>query len=366
MWSSKRMFDMNVTYLSSRLNVCGSASAQVIVDFENFAGEMGFNRIILKGNFMRILQMWMGLKKICKSDFVVLLYPNIGDPIGETFLLSLRRNIEMRVLNHIGRKTKLIVYVVDLPIDQHIHILETKLKKATYAREQGLFETASAICVFNKNVKEKLISRCNLDASKFIEFELLDYGTKLDSKVNLQKYSSNKVTIVYSGALSGGHIEEFFKKLPFYERIKYVFIGQNKKYRQSQDDEYIKKQEQDRPDISYLDFMPTQDYIHYISNNAHFCIIEKDNPYHELVGRATFSSYMIAGVPVLVPKSYAYLAGIVNKYHVGIVYDDLSEIPALLKETSPSQCKELAKNAFSLGQKVNYHPLKRVASYEGR
>jgi hypothetical protein len=59
-----------------------------------------------------------------------------------------------------------------------------------------------------------------------------------------------------------------------------------------------------------------------------------------------------SGLPVLVPENYFYLANIVKKHGVGIVFKDCQDLLAKLSSLIPQQYYSLIYNARFLGYKV--------------
>ncbi|MEM2390382.1 MAG: hypothetical protein QW215_09095 [Ignisphaera sp.] len=108
----------------------------------------------------------------------------------------------------------------------------------------------------------------------------------------------------------------------------------------------------DKHDVIYAGEIVGNKYIKFLLN-MHFGLMLKISSYNEYGSTSKFSSYVMAGLPVFVPKSYKYLSQIVDRYKVGMVYGIPSEIPSLIESSSPKEIKEMALNAYRLGLKLH-------------
>jgi hypothetical protein len=92
--------------------------------------------------------------------------------------------------------------------------------------------------------------------------------------------------------------------------------------------------------------------LHAIYSSYDFGLVLKASEYYEFGTISKFSSYLHSGLPVLVPENYFYLASIVRRYSVGIVFKDCKDLLAKLLGLTSRNITSLIYNARLLGYKV--------------
>jgi len=76
---------------------------------------------------------------------------------------------------------------------------------------------------------------------------------------------------------------------------------------------------------------------------------------------------MVSGLPVLVPRSYEYIAQLTHKYGVGLVFDSPKNLDSLLLSVTEDEYRSMRLNAYDLGKKISrgYFFKKAISSVVG-
>lgn len=341
---------MRVACLSVNFDRCWRASAsqatkQTARDISKFCLDMGFQVFYIDkcrpANLIKTYLLSLS-RLISTFDYLVVPYPLFGNPLLRSAFF------EHLFSSFLGSVVRIILYVYDIPLDQLLLMEETPVVEEVLLLDDILFKKSHKILCFNHLMKELIRSRYNLPDDKFLLFELLDYGSDVQPALNLDRYNDTReVRVVY---VAGSYLHRktkdavlnFIQRVPHAERIRYVFIGPQGWF----------LRDCGRYDVRYEREITGSKYVEFLLN-MHFGLILKVSSYNEYGSTSKFSSYMIVGLPVLVPKDYKYLSQIVDKYKVGIVYETPSEIPGLIENYSPERVKEMSLNAYKLGLKLH-------------
>ena len=248
----------------------------------------------------------------------------------------------------LSRWSKIILYVFDLPIEQHISVgNEIFIDQKSYLIERELMKCADKIIVFNEKMKSRIQERCELSDDRFVFFEILDYG--VEQPDYLDKEYDPPIAVAYAGNLSRKYVGNAFLELPVNEKINYHFFGY--------DGEWIS-------DLSvkfrYEGYFDPLELAPRMSRIAHYGLILRDlkNPkfteYHKYGSTSKFSAYMVSGLPVLVPKTYEYIAQITHKYGVGLIFDSPKDLDSLILSVSEDEYRTMRLNAYDLGEKISH------------
>ena len=340
---------VRVACLTADISKCkrvSEATRQTVNDVARYCLDMGFTRLIINKCYR--LKYLKGFFKFLISalnhDFLIIPYPLFYRPLAS----SLLADIEVMTLMLLGRLTKYILYVYDLPLDQALlngfhHLISTKALN----REREVFSRAYKILCFNEVMKRVLMKRYGISENKFLEFKLLDYGHDIRLAINLSKYNNiDRLRIIYATSnysvpIVRSAVLNFICQVPSSEKFTLIFVGFNGEYINSYG----------KPNVTYLGGFRGNEYIKVLSE-SHLGLMLKISAYNEYGTTSKFSSYMLAGLPVLVPRNYIYLSRIVSEFNVGIIYDRPSDIPDAIKSYSSNDFKRMSTNAYRLGLKL--------------
>jgi len=339
-------------YNSERLKPLESrlAVSQSDKDILEFARDLGFDLIEVE----KITQLPKKLRSITsKTKIILTIYPGMFTPLKRKKILLkiLQLYFNLIFCSFLKRKTS-IFYVTDLPIDQSIAANATEIVNNTsYRLEKRLFKAVDKICVFNENVVNVVSERYKLPREKFVTFEILDYGIKIEHKNNNENLVTTPIKIAQPvGYLQKKYMVHPISSLPQDENIVYDFFGPG--------GDWIN--DLNRLDINYFGVKTQKETIDYLTYNTHFGLLmrdltnEKFNVYHNMTSTSKFGAFMVSGVPILVPAVYEYISSLVTKYQIGIVFKDVSEIPDLVKDCiKTGKYLQLKKNSLELGSKVS-------------
>lgn len=319
----------------------GAASMQTILDGIKFSSEIGFEPIILGERknklryYTRILKFWR------KTDVVLAMYPYICPPevTNNHF-----RTLESSLINKMNKNRFSILYIVDLPIEQRLATTGDTyaMDRKAYEIERKIFESFDMLCVFNEYMKRAIQQKYKIQSNKFIEFEILDYGVKFNP-AKTEDLPEYKYKVVYGGS-DKDYISSWMKDVPKVKNIEYEFFGSNGGW----------INDFGRQDIIYKEFLPTIDFVKYISTNAHFGIIARNfkNNYYNFTSTSKFSAYLVAGLPILVPSQYTYISSLVKKYEVGFCFSSFTEIPQIIDDLTQPRYNKIRSNCLKLGEKI--------------
>lgn len=295
-----------------------TASARTIENVRKISEEFGFVKVTTHGNVAR--QILRILKYTFRSGAVLLVYPKFISPTHFDYI-----NLRLFVQRLLKYRKKFIYYVTDLPVEQQI-ALEVPVGERERSIEKRILSLADCIIVFDQEMQDLLVRNYGLDDKLFVHSELLDYVVDTTPQ-SRPKTHSKGIGIVYAGGLEQYALEESIKSLPSDDGIpvEYHLFGPGGEWT-----------ENIRRDILYHGSRNFTEIVDAIKE-YHFGLIlaalsERMGQYLSLGPTNRFSLYMAAGIPVVVPRSFGYAAKIVEKYNVGLVFNDIKEIPSLVSQ----------------------------------
>ena len=325
------------------------ASTQTLKNVLSFCGEMGFKPVPIYsfGDFIYKI-----IYAIIRGNIIVMVYPGLLRPaVKRKFSRHFSRLIYFLLVGLLGFTRKIILYVMDLPIDQY-EAFRTQLENAsTFSSvlEKILFKTTSKILVFNDDMKDIIIRHYSIPSKRFINFEILDYQTKstFTNNIDLKK----TFRIVYaSGKLHKEYLENFVKNLPDSNIALFEFFGE--------EGEWINNL--NRKNIIFSGPLSPDKLSNYISQNAHAGIIrneqknEKIIAYHNLTSTSKFGLFISSGVPVFCPDRFEYIYSLIEKYDVGWKYSDSEDVEKIIMSmvSDKEEYYRIKNNCLFLREKV--------------
>jgi len=90
-------------------------------------------------------------------------------------------------------------------------------------------------------------------------------------------------------------------------------------------------------------------YLPVVYRYFHFGLVLKWNWYNEFVAPSKLSSYVHAGLPVLVPEEFRCLCSAVKRFGVGLCFKDCKDLSEKLRDLRPEEYERLRRNAARLG-----------------
>jgi len=317
-------------------------------DFIRFSREMGFQSVVVSKSlknavalpyYARLLTSWK------HADILLTVYPYFCYP---TFRSNPLRAIDERLIRYLHASTNRIgsiLYVVDLPIEQILSVqMQASVDKKAHQIEREVFQSFDILCVYNSQMKRFIIDRYDVSHDKFVEFEILDHGTAVVPPSE-KTIGRSMRKIAYTGNWTKQYVGEWVRNLPKAENITYEFTGMNWGW----------ISDLGRSDVVNKGFMSDEGLLCYISVNADFGIIEMPlvrKEYSNYGSTSKFGTYVAAGLPILVSSDCTYIASLVRKYGIGLLFNSLSEIPALIQNLSASEYGDMRRHCLELGQKL--------------
>ena len=318
----------------------GRATSQLIADIGGYCRELGFSVKYSRSLASSVIQLILSEHKVW-----IILYPGLFNPIVQSlvqFIAKLLIGFNLLFLRFLGKK--IIFYVYDLPVEQNIFAWNfVPYEKLSRIIEALYLRTASLLLVFNELTSRHLVYQYKLSKYSFEYFEILDYGFDIPSPEKKHMAFGN-FKIVYSAGFNNPRVRqkivEFLSSCDETAKIEFLLVG-----RESHLLELAKSNVKKLNEVE-------QKILHAIYNSCDFGLVLKASEYYEFGTTSKFSSYLHSGLPVLVPENYFYLASIVKKHSVGIVFKDCKDLLAKLSSLTPQQYSSLTYNARLLGYKV--------------
>jgi hypothetical protein len=319
------------------------ATKQLSKDLTRFSKEIGFRPITPRKTLRRpneyyakLVGAWVGSEVFLSS------YPAIANPIQQG---NRARDLDAYLLNFLHalrKKTRSILYIWDLPIEQNIAV-GNPIDNRAYALEKKILSSFDILCVFNRNMRETIMQRYGIEGDRFVEFEILDYG--VDFTATARKNLTNRSwRIVYAGNCDSRYLGFWFKSLPYSSVINYEFLGP--------DCDWVSH----RNDVIHTGLLSNEELARYISTKGHFGIVLYSDSFREYVSKYTstskFAAYVTAGLPVLVRAEYNYLSRLVREYGVGLIFNTFEELPALIENLPWTEYMAIRNRCLELGLKL--------------
>jgi hypothetical protein len=303
----------------------GTASAKTEEDVSKCCLDLGFKAIRMRRGIFN--QFLMTLRLCFKRGNIVLIYPAFITPTRKRYL-----KIRIGFLKMLGIRKKLIFYVVDLPIEQNI-AARGELLGNERPLEKQILSLADCMIVFGEEMQSVLIENYGFQNRKFIHFELLDYMTKKQNGPN-RNLPRSGIRIVVAGNLSRDVIEASILDLPKNDkmRVEYHFYGSN--------GDWIRGI---RNDLVYHGLLSGNELVDEIKQYDFGLVLRNLNEgfseYLRLGSTSKFSLYIAAGLPIVAPEEFSYVARVTKKYGVGLVFQELNEIPAIIDDNRENYSK---------------------------
>ncbi|MFW9975731.1 MAG: hypothetical protein ACFFDQ_10720 [Candidatus Thorarchaeota archaeon] len=328
---------MNDIFLVKDVDDKKQAMSKTVDDVLQICSSMNIDVVNMTGRITG--QVLKTLKYMWRKGRVLIIYPYFISP-------GLPRKIGFRtfLLRLLSLRRKLIIYTVDLPLEQR-EIEGIYGTSEEYRIQEKIFKLADYIMVFGKEMEEIIKSKHSLPNASFIYFELLDYCIPGPIEVK-SKLPSNQSNLVIAGHLMERIMRSTLESLPQIHNpeIKYHFYGldgewirelRNDMIYHGQTDYYQIVKEVSKYDFGVVLRNLSSEHMKYLSTGS----------------TSRFSLYMAAGIPVLVPSGYSYPANIVKKYGVGVLFDNLEDLPAAIEKGTNSYT-HLLSNVKELQKKV--------------
>ncbi|ALV63889.1 Galactofuranose transferase [Thermococcus sp. 2319x1] len=323
------------------------ATAQTIRDIVKFSSELGFSPSYLppRRTILSSVSYYRKMLSVLKSDFLLVPYPAIGNPIKTTKL----RIFDIKTLELLSKSSSLIVYVYDLPFEQIRYTKspnwDSLIDSKMFSIEGILFDVADKILVFNEAMAEIIRKRYKIPKEKFMYYEILDLS--VDFVPSSVKDPNQKLKIIiYAGNLHPDRLqalERYLTKVP--PTLELWFVGPNGDWIQTS----LKE-----PRVRYLGSFYGHEFYTLLLKGD-FGLIwypEGLSEYLRFGSSSKFSSYLVTGLPVLVDSHAVYVSELVKRYNVGITNKNLERLLFKAKNISNEDYLKLRKNALSLGTKI--------------
>jgi hypothetical protein len=252
-------------------------------------------------------------------------------------------------LHAVGRR--IIIYVYDLPIEQNLFTWgNLRYEKLSRIIEKMLLDTVDVLLVFNELMTSYMSKQYSVHRDKFVLLEVLDYGA--DIKVFVQDRGFPMVDkswiIVYATNFSNPKVRKAVKEFIMrcyeedYGKVKLILVGKESSMILSTV----------TPNVIVFDEMDSERLEEKVYSQSHFGLVLKVSQYYEFGSTSKFSSYLHAGLPVVVPEEYVYLSKLVKKYGVGIVFKDCKDLINKLKVLTQEEYVKISISAKRLGIKI--------------
>ncbi|NJF25189.1 hypothetical protein [Thermococcus sp. Bubb.Bath] len=324
------------------------ATAQTMGDIVKFSSELGFSPIYLppRRTVLSPVSYYWKMLSALKSEFILIPYPAVGNPVKTTKL----RTLDVKTLKLLSKSSSLIVYVYDLPFEQVISTKSSNwaslIDSEMFYLEETLFDAADKILVFNWTMAESLQKRYNIPKEKFVYYEILDLGADFIPPA-VKDPSRKPKRIIYTGNLSQDRLrglEWYLTKIP--PTLEFWFVGPNGNWIQT----FLKE-----PSVRYLGVFKSSYEFYSALSTGDFGLVWYTlelSEYFKLSSSSKFSSYLVAGLPVLVDSHAIYVSELVRKYEVGITDKNLEKLLFKAKNVSDGDYLKLRENALSLGMRI--------------
>jgi hypothetical protein len=276
---------------------------------------------------------------LLRGRVAVVLYPGFLWPIATSFLGLLYTLLHLFVFLFFAVmfKRRFILYVYDLPIEQRLaaggwvpHVGFSRLF------ERLLFRFASALLVFNRLNVVYLSKIYSLNRRKFSLLELLDYGSDISGDVKVCGGFGHRFYVIYATnfiPVVRSAFSDFVKSCRT-DIIRFFAVGRGA--------------ESLEVAVGRLPVVDSA-YLSMVYRYFHFGLVLKWTWYYEFVSTSKFSSYVHAGLPVLVPEEYRYLCSVVKRFGVGLCFKDCKDLAERLRDLRPEEYERLRRNAARLG-----------------
>jgi hypothetical protein len=305
---------------------------RLIADVGRFCEELG----------LEVASVWgLGsfVAALLRGRVVVVLYPGVLDPVVRSFLGFLYKLLYLFVyrLFAVMFRKRFVLYVHDLPIEQSL-AARGWVPHVGLSRffERLFFRFASALLVFNWLNVVYLYKIYGLNRSKFSLFEVLDYGADISGDVEVRGGFGHRFYVIYAAGFIPVVRSAFsdFVKSCRSDFVRFFAVGR-----------WAESLEADVGRMSEIG----NAYLPVVYRYFHFGLVLKWSWYNEFGTTSKFSSYIHAGLPVLVPEEFRYLCSVVKRFGVGLCFKDCKDLAEKLGDLRPEEYERLRRNAARLG-----------------
>jgi len=251
---------------------------------------------------------------------------------------KLIRAIDLSLWKVIGKHTRIIAYVYDLPIVQVPPPSKAERMRALEL-EREFFDLIDVFMVFNDEMA-KYLNKQGIENKRIVTYEILDhYGPPPPPLKPLGK----PVRIVYAGALSRETVGPL-ERLGKCGNCRYVFYGK--------DEGFLKGIM--REDFEYRGFIPpTKIYKHLQEADFGLLSYHPRKAYYMRLGHGDkFTLYIASGLPVITLSNLEYPVKLVEKYRVGYIARSLEEIPDIVANITEEEYRKTRQNVIQLSRKI--------------
>jgi hypothetical protein len=344
---SNKRIDSVVTCVLPERSMFGFATRQLITDLETYCRELDFNVEFCKSIPCLIFKV-----SSARSRITIFVYPGNLNPVVASlpkFIIKVVIVLVFRFLHAVGKK--IILYVYDFPIEQNLFTWSNlRYEKLSRIVEKMLLDTVDVLLVFNELMASYISRRYNIRRDKFVLFEVLDYGTNIEI-INMNRNSStgNEVRIICASNFSNPRVSRIVKEFVMRCReashdnqVLFYIVGKGGS----------KLLDIALPNVVAFEEMDPEELEKRMYLQCRFGLVLKISQYNEFGSTSKFSSYVHAGLPVVVPEEYVYLSGLVKKYRIGIVFKDCLDLINKLKMLTQEEYTKLSANVKRLGAKI--------------
>jgi hypothetical protein len=276
---------------------------------------------------------------LLRGRVVVVLYPGFLSPVAGSFLGFLYKLLYLFVylFSAVVLGRKFVLYVYNLPIEQNLAVWG-RVPHIGFSRviERLFLRFASALLVFNRLNVVYLSKIYGLDRRKFFLFEVLDYGADISGDVEFCGGFSSRFYVIYAANFNPVVRNSFsnFVKSCRTDFVKFFAVGRGT--------ESLEVAVGKLPEVDSA-------YLPVVYRYFHFGLVLKWTWYNEFGSTSKFTSYVHAGLPVLVPEEYGYLCSVVKRFGVGLCFKDCKDLTEKLRDLRPEEYESLRRNAAKLG-----------------
>jgi len=264
-------------------------------------------------------------------NVLLILYPY---PIFRPFD-SRARGFELTLWKWVGRRVDIVAYVFDLPIFQTPSRSMRELKKAVEA-EKAFFDNIKVAMAFNEEMCKYLKK---IGVEKCVTYEMLD---DLSPETPRLKPLGRPVTIVLAGSLRRDVVGPLEHLGRCGNVCKYIFFGNHGRW----------LLEFNREDFDYRGFVDPDKLSLGDFDFGLLVYSQQRAPYLRFGHGDKFTTYISRGLPVITTRNLSYPSQLVAKYQVGLIVDDISQIPDLVQKVSEDYYLRLRSNVLNLARRL--------------
>ena len=332
----KRVFVLPEWDLKNRTK----ASPLTHIMMERAAASSGFE--VIRVNRLSKIPRLLSLMYLPRDSVILTIYPSVFLPIlrggPRSAWRRLLRGVELRIWKRVLKGKRGIVYLYDNPVEQTLSARPDMVIDEGGSRrlERGFLELYDTFLVFGEGHEKLLTKEYGLAGKRFVYYEF----SEILFEKNLEKKSSGggyRIGYVSGAMPKGDWLSELADKLSSTLNI----------YGRSDD-----LGRAGRSGIRYMGTLEHRELIGSLNKECEFGLVyypQNMDAYISTAGTSKLSTYMIAGIPVLYSSKYEHLARMNKKYHIGVEFESLTDVPKILKSLRSEDYSSMAKNCFRVG-----------------